>query len=153
MSLTLSKCRMGALHTDHALPTLTPFLSCDSKARLDKLGLSDAIIEKTAYVYRKAQEKNLIRGRSTSAILVAAIYASCREIGASRTLKDIAAGTNVKRRDISRSYACAFACHFLYHGPFCYHCACRVYPDSKEAVLRLFEPVCMHFYVNTVVVF
>lgn len=90
----------------------------------DKLGLSDAIIEKTAYVYRKAQEKNLIRGRSTSAILVAAIYASCREIGASRTLKDIAAGTNVKRRDISRGYACAFACHFLYHGPFCYHCAC-----------------------------
>ena len=61
----------------------------------DRLGLSDAIIEKTAYVYRKAQEKNLIRGRSTSAILAAAIYASCREMGASRTLKDIAAGTDV----------------------------------------------------------
>jgi transcription initiation factor TFIIB len=70
----------------------------------DRLGLSDAIIEKTAYVYRKAQEKNLIRGRSTSAILAAAIYASCREMGASRTLKDIAAGTDVKRKDISRSY-------------------------------------------------
>jgi transcription initiation factor TFIIB len=40
----------------------------------DKLGLSDAIIEKTAYIYRKAQEKHLTRGRSVSAILAAAIY-------------------------------------------------------------------------------
>jgi transcription initiation factor TFIIB len=70
----------------------------------DKLGLSDAIIEKAAYVYRKAQEKSLVRGRSTSAILAAAIYASCREMGAPRTLKDVAAGTEVKRKDISRSY-------------------------------------------------
>lgn len=70
----------------------------------DKLGLSDAIIEKTAYLYRKAQEKGLVRGRSTSAIMAASIYASCRELGASRTLKDIAAGTDVKRKDISRSY-------------------------------------------------
>jgi transcription initiation factor TFIIB len=29
-----------------------------------KLGLSDAIIEKTAYIYRKAQESGLTRGRS-----------------------------------------------------------------------------------------
>jgi transcription initiation factor TFIIB len=70
----------------------------------DKLGLSDAIVEKTAYVYRKAQEKRLVRGRSISAILAAAIYASCREMGASRTLRDIAEGTEVKRKDISRSY-------------------------------------------------
>jgi transcription initiation factor TFIIB len=70
----------------------------------DKFGLSDSIIEKTAYVYRKAQEKGLIRGRSSSAILAAAIYTSCREMGAPRTLKDIAAGTDVKRKDISRSY-------------------------------------------------
>ena len=70
----------------------------------DKLGLSDAIIEKTAYVYRKAQEKRLVRGRSTSAILAAAIYASCREMEASRSLKDISNAMNVKRKAISRSY-------------------------------------------------
>jgi transcription initiation factor TFIIB len=70
----------------------------------DKLGLSDAIIEKTAYLYRKAQERGLIRGRSTSALLAAAIYTSCREMGMPRTLKDIAAAAVVKRKDISRSY-------------------------------------------------
>jgi transcription initiation factor TFIIB len=70
----------------------------------DKLGLSDAIIEKTAYIYRKAQEKHLTRGRSVSAILAAAIYIACREMGASRTLADIAAVMDVKRKIISRSH-------------------------------------------------
>jgi len=39
-----------------------------------KLGLSDAIIEKTAYIYRKAQQKGMMRGRSIHAVLAAAIY-------------------------------------------------------------------------------
>jgi transcription initiation factor TFIIB len=70
----------------------------------DKLGLSDAIIEKTAYIYRKAQEKHLTKGRSVSAILAAAIYIACREGGASRTLADIAATVDVKRKIISRGH-------------------------------------------------
>jgi transcription initiation factor TFIIB len=70
----------------------------------DKLGLCDAIIEKTAYIYRKAQEKHLTRGRSVSAILAAAIYIACREMGASRTLADVATAMDVKRKIISRSH-------------------------------------------------
>ena len=35
----------------------------------DKLGLSDAVVEKTAYIYRKAQERGLVRGRTISAVL------------------------------------------------------------------------------------
>jgi len=61
-------------------------------------------MEKTAYVYRKAQEKKLIRGRSSSSMLAAAIYTVCREMGASRTLRNVADATDVKRKDISRSY-------------------------------------------------
>ncbi len=70
----------------------------------DKLGLSDAIVEKTAYLYRKAQEKHLVRGRSTSSILAAAIYTACRELGASRTLKDVAKATDITHKAVSRSY-------------------------------------------------
>jgi transcription initiation factor TFIIB len=70
----------------------------------DKLGLSNAIIEKTAYIYRKAQEKHLIRGRSTSSVLTASIYIACREMGAPRSLRDMVEITNVKRKVISRSY-------------------------------------------------
>jgi transcription initiation factor TFIIB len=45
----------------------------------EKLSLSDAIVEKAAYIYRKALEKKLVRGRSISAIIAAAHDAACRE--------------------------------------------------------------------------
>src|SRR5919199_925236 len=70
----------------------------------DKLGLSDVIIEKTAYIYRKAQERGLVRGRTISSVLAAAIYIACREIGTSRTIKDIAAYSDVKFKEVTKSY-------------------------------------------------
>jgi transcription initiation factor TFIIB len=70
----------------------------------DKLGLSDSVIEKTAYIYRKVQERGLIRGRSISAILAGAVYIACREMGFPRTLKDITAICNIKRRYIAKAY-------------------------------------------------
>jgi transcription initiation factor TFIIB len=70
----------------------------------DKLGVSEAVIEKTAYIYRKAQEQGLVRGRTISAMIGAALYIACRESGASRTLKDIADIGNIKRKDLARIY-------------------------------------------------
>jgi transcription initiation factor TFIIB len=70
----------------------------------DKLGLSGAVVEKSAYVYRKAQAKMLVRGRTISGVLAAAIYIACREMGAPRTLKDIATACNVKRKELSKDY-------------------------------------------------
>ena len=62
----------------------------------DKLGLPDSIIEKTAYICRKAQQRNLARGRSVSVILTAAVYIACREAGIPKTLKEIAGANNTK---------------------------------------------------------
>lgn len=70
----------------------------------DKLGLSDAIIQKTAYIYRKAQKRGFIRGRSITAVLAAAIYIACREIGALRMLEDITVASNIGRKDIAKAY-------------------------------------------------
>lgn len=70
----------------------------------DKLGLSDTVVEKTAYIYRKAQQRMLIRGRTISGILSAAICISCRELGTPRTLKDISVGSNVRLKEVARSY-------------------------------------------------
>lgn len=70
----------------------------------DKLGVSDAVVEKTAYIYRKAQERGLVRGRTISATVGAALYIACRETGTSRTLKDIAQIGNMKRKDLARIY-------------------------------------------------
>jgi transcription initiation factor TFIIB len=70
----------------------------------DKLGLPDAIIEKTAYIYRKAHERGLVRGRQTAAALAAALYLACRQDGTPRTLKEICLISNLKRKAISREY-------------------------------------------------
>jgi transcription initiation factor TFIIB len=70
----------------------------------DRLGLSDSIVEKAAYIYRKAQERGLVRGRTISGVLAAAIYIACREMGISRTLKDIASYSNVKFKEVAKSY-------------------------------------------------
>ncbi len=70
----------------------------------DTLGLSDAAVEKTAYIYRKAQERGLVRGRTIHAMLAAAAYIACREMGVSKTLNDISTAANITRKDLSRSY-------------------------------------------------
>jgi len=70
----------------------------------EKLSISEAVTERAAYIYRKALERNLVRGRSITAILAASLYAACRDREVPRTLKDVAAASNVKKKDLARSY-------------------------------------------------
>ena len=70
----------------------------------DKLALTDAVIEKASYIYRKAMEKKLVRGRSIHGLVAACIYASCRNTETPRTLNDIADGINIRRKDVARCY-------------------------------------------------
>jgi len=70
----------------------------------DKLSLSDSVIEKAAYIYRKALDKKLIRGRSISGMIGSALYAACREVETPRTLKEIAMTMNIKKGDLAACY-------------------------------------------------
>ena len=70
----------------------------------DKLSISDAVIEKAAYIYRKALDKGLVRGRSISALMASALYAACRDTSTPRNLKDVEQAANIKRKDIARCY-------------------------------------------------
>lgn len=70
----------------------------------DKLAISDVVIEKAAYIYRKAMEKKLVRGRSISSLITASLYAACRDTETPRTLREIAYAGNVKRNDIAKCY-------------------------------------------------
>jgi transcription initiation factor TFIIB len=70
----------------------------------DKLALSDAVVEKAAYIYRKALAKSLVRGRSIEGVLAAAVYAACRDAETPRTLNDVSDAINVKRKDLSKNY-------------------------------------------------
>src|ERR671933_816969 len=60
----------------------------------DKLSLTDTLIEKAAYNYRKALDKRIIKGRSIRALIVAAVYASCRDLSVPRTLEEISSAAN-----------------------------------------------------------
>ena len=70
----------------------------------DKLSLSESVIEKASYIYRKALEKGLVRGRSIEGLISASLYAACRDTETPRTLKDVADAGNIKKKDISRCY-------------------------------------------------
>lgn len=70
----------------------------------DKLGLTNAIVEKVAYIYRKAEEKQIIRGRSVSAILAAAIYMACRELSAPKSLREMTEASQVKSKALTQCY-------------------------------------------------
>ena len=69
----------------------------------DKLALPDAAVEKTAYMYRKVQERGLIKGRTISSVMASAVYIACRELGISRTLNDVASAADVRHKIIART--------------------------------------------------
>lgn len=69
-----------------------------------KLEISDTVIERAAYLYRKALTKNIIRGRTISGMILSALYAACRESNVPRTLQDVASAGNISFKDLSRHY-------------------------------------------------
>jgi transcription initiation factor TFIIB len=69
-----------------------------------KLGLSDSLVEEIAYIYRKVEDRGLVRGRTIRGMLVACIYLACRSSGHPRTLKDVSAKSNINRKDIAKNY-------------------------------------------------
>lgn len=66
-----------------------------------KLTISDSVIENAVYLFRKATNKKLTRGRNMLLIAASCLYAACRESETPRTLYDIADAINVKKTDVS----------------------------------------------------
>jgi transcription initiation factor TFIIB len=70
----------------------------------DRLALTDPLLERSAYHYRKALGKKLIKGRSTRGLVVASIYVSCKEMNIPRTLQEIARAANADYVFAGRCY-------------------------------------------------
>ena len=70
----------------------------------NNLSLPKSIFETASVIYRKALKKRLVRGRSIQGISAASVYIACRQCGLARTLNDVAAASNVSRRELGRSY-------------------------------------------------
>ena len=69
-----------------------------------QLNLSKDIRESSAHIYRKMANKNLIRGRSIEAMLIASIYAACRINVVPKTLDDFIEFASVDKKKIARCY-------------------------------------------------
>jgi transcription initiation factor TFIIB len=70
----------------------------------DKVYLPQPTKEKAALIYRKALDKDLVRGRSIATIVTASLYAACRGTGTPRTLREIAESSLVNKKDVARCY-------------------------------------------------
>ncbi len=75
---------------------------------VDKLRVNDVVIEKAAYIYRKALGHGLVRGRSISTMIAASLYAACRDTETPRTLKDISSISNLRKKEVARCYRILF---------------------------------------------
>ena len=70
----------------------------------DKLGLTNPVIERAAYYYRKAFDSNLIKGRAIKEMVVASIYAACKEMSVPRRLQEISYAANAEPIFSGRCY-------------------------------------------------
>jgi len=106
MKKTLKQLRMWDRRSQTQAPVNRNLITAFSELnRLkDKLALSNTIMERAAYIYRKVVEINLIRGRTISGMIAAALYAACRGTETPRTLNDVSQASNIKRTEISKCY-------------------------------------------------
>ena len=105
MHTTMQRLRTWDLRS-HVRPSDRSLVHALNELRIleDKLVLPNVVIEKAAYIYRKAHERKLSRGRHISALVAASVHIACREMGTTRTLKDIAAASNIKRKQLAKAY-------------------------------------------------
>jgi transcription initiation factor TFIIB len=106
MRITMERLRTWDARTQIHTPTDRNLKSAFSQLDnlKDKLALPNSAVEKAAYIYRKAQERGMVRGRTIRSVLAATSYIVCREMGISRTLKDTAMAADVRPKDLSRTY-------------------------------------------------
>ena len=69
-----------------------------------RMALPKVTAKEAAYIYRKAVDKKLIRGRSIEGVVAASIYAACRMHNNPRTLDDVGRHSRTGRKEIGRTY-------------------------------------------------
>jgi transcription initiation factor TFIIB len=70
----------------------------------DKLHISSSIQEMAAVIYRKALDKDLVRGRNIAGIVAGSLYVACRLTKTPRTLKEFAEISLRDQKEIAKAY-------------------------------------------------
>lgn len=67
-----------------------------------KLAIPGSVVERAAFIYRKALAANLTRGRTITSLLAAALYIACRESETPRTLDELVTISNIEKKVLFR---------------------------------------------------
>ncbi len=70
----------------------------------EQLNIPRYVREEAASIYRKAVEKELVRGRAIECVVAAALYAACRIHRIPRSLDEVAKHTRCSRKEVARCY-------------------------------------------------
>jgi len=70
----------------------------------DKLNLPKNVMETSSKIYRRALQKDLIRGRSIKEVASTCIYMACRKCKVVRSFNDIAVKTDLSVKELARTY-------------------------------------------------
>ncbi|GGM66413.1 transcription initiation factor TFIIB [Halarchaeum rubridurum] len=117
--------------------------------------LSRAVRESACALYRRAQNENLIRGRSIEGVAAAAVYAACRQDGVVLSPTDLAAVSSCTVREVRRTYGVlntelALATPIVDAAGFLPRiaAACDVSADVQQRARELVEKAREAGYVN-----
>jgi transcription initiation factor TFIIB len=69
-----------------------------------KLNLPRNVMETSSMIYRRAINKQLIRGRTIQSVAVASIYMACRQCKIIRSLDDVSKAANITKKEAARNY-------------------------------------------------
>jgi len=70
----------------------------------DTLHLPNGVRERAAFIYRKALEEDLIKGRTIAGFVAASLYATCRQSRIPRSLQEVSEASTRDHTDVSRTY-------------------------------------------------
>lgn len=76
----------------------------DITAFCDRAALPKIVQDRAKQLFKKIQDESLLRGKSPDQIIAACLYVACRQERAARTIKEIAALTNVDVKHIARCF-------------------------------------------------
>lgn len=70
----------------------------------ERSSISKTISDKAKLIFKKVDEKKILKGKNSEGIVAACIYISCKQEQSPRTFKEISILTNVPKKEIGRSY-------------------------------------------------
>lgn len=71
---------------------------------IGRLSLPRSVRDRSCRLFASAQDADLLRGRSIEGVATAAVYATCRTVGISRTLAEVAAVSRLDRERLKTCY-------------------------------------------------